>query len=46
MSAGEGVQCLARDKFLGDLPFEFDAVGAVLGRGFDPQKARESPVNS
>ena len=25
MSAGQGVQCLARHELLGDLPFEFDA---------------------
>ena len=40
MSAGKSVQCLARNKLLGDLPFELDAVGAVLGHGFHPLKAQ------
>jgi hypothetical protein len=42
MSAGEGVVRLARDELLSDLPFEFDAVGAVLGHGLHPLKARRS----
>ena len=28
-------------EVLGDLPFELDAVGAVLGHGFHPLKARQ-----
>jgi hypothetical protein len=31
---------LACNEVLGDLPFELDAVGAVLGHGFHPLKAR------
>jgi hypothetical protein len=31
-----------RDEFLGDLSFEFDAMGTVLGHGFHPLKARQS----
>jgi len=31
---------LAWDEVVGDLPFDFDAVGAVLGHGFHPLKAR------
>jgi len=31
---------LACNEVLGDLLFEFDAVGAVLGYGFHPLKAR------
>jgi hypothetical protein len=42
MSAGEGVERLARDELLSDLTFEFDAVGAVLGHGLHPLKARRS----
>jgi hypothetical protein len=45
MSAGESVERFARNKLLGNLPFEFDAMGAVLGHGFHPLKARQ-PVNS
>ena len=41
MPSGESVKRFARDKFLGDLPFELDAVGAVLGHGFHPLKARQ-----
>jgi hypothetical protein len=36
------VEHLARDELLSDLPFEFDAVGAVLGHGLHPLKARRS----
>jgi hypothetical protein len=32
---------LACNEVLGDLPFEFDAVGAVLGHGFHPLKVRQ-----
>jgi hypothetical protein len=31
---------LACNEVLGDLPFELDAVGAVLGHRFHPLKAR------
>jgi hypothetical protein len=31
---------LACNEVLGDLPFELDAVDAVLGHGFHPLKAR------
>ena len=31
----------ARNELLGDLPFEFDAIKAVLGHGFHPLKARQ-----
>jgi hypothetical protein len=31
----------ACNEVLGDLPFELDAVGAVLGHGFHPLKARQ-----
>jgi hypothetical protein len=34
------VECLARNKILGDLSFELDAMGAVLGHGFHPLKAQ------
>ena len=34
------VERLARNEFLGDLPFEFDAMGTMLGHGFHPLKAR------
>ena len=34
--------CLIRNELLGDLSFELDAVGAVLGHGFHPLKARQS----
>jgi hypothetical protein len=39
---GETVECLASEEFLGNLPFEFDAVGTVPGHGFHPLKARQS----
>ena len=39
----ETVEGLAGNEFLGDLPFEFDAMGTVLGHGFHPLKARQSP---
>jgi hypothetical protein len=42
MSAGEGVERLARDELLSDLPFELYAVGVVLGHGLHPLKARRS----
>jgi hypothetical protein len=42
----ETVKRLARNEFLGDLPFEFDATGTVLGHGFHPLKAPQLPVNS
>lgn len=32
------MQGLARNVFLSDLTFEYDAVGAVLGHGFHPWK--------
>jgi hypothetical protein len=32
---------LACNEVLGDLPFELDAMGAVLGHGFHPLKARQ-----
>ena len=35
------MQRLACNEVLGDLPFELDAVGAVLGHGFHPLKARQ-----
>jgi hypothetical protein len=38
---GETVDCLARNEVLGDLSFELDAMGAVLGHGFHPLKARQ-----
>jgi hypothetical protein len=41
MASGESVKRFARDKFLGDLPFEFSAVGAVPGHGLHPLKARQ-----
>jgi hypothetical protein len=37
---GKAVKCLAGNEVLGDLPFELDAMGAVLGQGFHPLKAR------
>ena len=41
VSAGESMKRLACNEVLGDLPFELDAVGAVLGHGFHPLKARQ-----
>ena len=41
MAFGETVECLARNEVLGDLSFELDAMGAVLGHGFHPLKARQ-----
>ena len=35
------VECLARNEVLGDLSFELDAMGTVLGHGFHPLKARQ-----
>ena len=40
------MECLARNEVLGDLSFELDAMGAVLGHGFHPLKARQRPVDS
>jgi hypothetical protein len=42
MAFGETVERLAGEEFLGNLPFEFDAVGTVLGHSFHPLKARQS----
>jgi hypothetical protein len=39
VALGESVERLARNEFLDDLPFEFDAVGTVLAHGFYPPKA-------
>jgi hypothetical protein len=33
---------LARNEFLGNLPFEFNAMGTILGHGFHPLKAWRS----
>ena len=41
VSAGKSMERLACNEVLGDLPFELDAVGAVLGHGFHPLKARQ-----
>ena len=41
MSAGESMERLACNEVLGDLPFELDAVDAMLGHGFHPLKARQ-----
>jgi acetylglutamate synthase len=41
VSAGEGTKRLASNEVLGNLSFELDAVGAVLGHGFHPLKARQ-----
>jgi hypothetical protein len=38
---GETVECLARNEAQGDLSFELHAMGAVLGHGFHPLKARQ-----
>jgi len=46
VSAGESMERLACNGVLGDLPFELDAVGAVLGHGFHSLKAPAAPVNS
>jgi len=40
--SGESVKRFARNEFLGDLSFEFDAMGTVPGHGFHPLKARRS----
>jgi hypothetical protein len=37
------VECFAGNELLGNLPFEFDAMGTVLGHGFHPLKARQFP---
>ena len=42
MAFRETVERLAGNEFLGDLPFEFDAMGPVLGHGFHPLKAQHS----
>jgi hypothetical protein len=42
MAPGESVKRFARNEFLGDLSFEFDAMGTVPGHGFHPLKARQS----
>jgi hypothetical protein len=42
MASVKRVKRFARNKFLGDLSFEFDAMGAVSGHGFHPPKARQS----
>ena len=34
MALGESMKRIACNEVLGDLPFEFDAVGAVLGMAF------------
>jgi hypothetical protein len=36
------VERLTGNEFLGDLPFEFDAMGTILCHGFHPLKARQS----
>jgi hypothetical protein len=36
------VECFASNEVQGDLSFELDAMGAVLGHGFHPLKARQS----
>ena len=41
MAFRETVERLARNEFLGDLPFEFDAMGTMLGHGFHPLNARQ-----
>jgi hypothetical protein len=38
MAFGETVKCLASEELLGNLPFEFDAVGTVRGHGFHSLK--------
>jgi hypothetical protein len=40
------MQRLACNEVLGDLPFELDAVGAVLGHGFHPLKARPNATRT
>jgi hypothetical protein len=42
VASGERVKRFARNEFLGDLSFEFDAMGTVPGHGFHPLKARQS----
>src|ERR1700722_13079386 len=41
VALGETVECFARNEVQGDLSFELDAMGAVLGHGFHPLKARQ-----
>jgi hypothetical protein len=41
LAFGKTMECLARNEVLGDLSFELDAMGAVLGHGFHPLKARQ-----
>jgi hypothetical protein len=36
VASGERVKRFARNEFLGDLSFEFDAMGTVPGHGFHP----------
>jgi len=42
VSAGKSVERFARNELLGDLLFEFDAMGAVFGHGFHPWKPGSS----
>jgi len=42
VASGERVKRFARNEFLGDLSFEFDAMGTVPGHGFHPLKAQQS----
>jgi hypothetical protein len=44
MAFGESVECLTRNKFLSDLPFEFDAMRTVLGHGSHPLRARPRSI--
>jgi len=37
----QAVQGLAAEKFLRDLPFEFDAMGSMFRHGFHPSEARQ-----
>ena len=41
MPFGEVVEGFARNEVQGDLSFELDAMGTVLGHGFHPLKARQ-----
>jgi hypothetical protein len=38
---GKTMECLAGNEVLGDLSFELDAMGAALGHGSHPLKARQ-----
>ena len=42
VASGERVKRFARNEFLGDLSFEFDAMGTVPGHGFHSLKAQQS----